>query len=259
MIKCLGIIGGHGSNAAIELQYYLNEEINKRIDTRKYIKTVVINDATVNCDNETIFNLYENTNINQEVEMSIYKAYESLVKQGCNIITIPCNTYSNLLSKNKNIKKSNVKIINIIDVTRDWINYNFPSVKKIGVIGTQQTINSRYYQDRLSNYEIISFSELKLDINSIILCAQYGYYNKQPTKEILTKLCIKEANLVKTMNKIIDKFIENGIQHLILGCTELPLFVKYNRQHLHQIIFIDTMETLAKNIIDILKLINLTV
>ena len=129
MIKCLGIIGGHGSNAAIELQYYLNEEINKRIDTRKYIKIVVINDTTVNTSDETIFNLYENTNINQEVEMSIYKAYESLVKQGCNIITIPCNTYSNLLSKNKNIKKSNVKIINIIDVTRDWINYNLPSVK----------------------------------------------------------------------------------------------------------------------------------
>ena len=59
---CLGIIGGHGSNAAIELQYYINEEINKLIDTRKYIKTFVINDATVNNDNETIFDLYENTN-----------------------------------------------------------------------------------------------------------------------------------------------------------------------------------------------------
>jgi len=51
------------------------------------------------------------------------------------------------------------------------------------------------------------------------------------------------------MNKIIDKFIENGIQHPILVCTELPLFVKYNRQHLHQIIFIDTMKTMAKTLL----------
>ena len=72
---CLGIIGGHGSNAAIELQYYINEEINKHADTRKYIKTFVINDATVNNDNETIFDLYENTN--ERVEKSIYDAYNN--------------------------------------------------------------------------------------------------------------------------------------------------------------------------------------
>jgi aspartate racemase len=240
---CLGIIGGHGSNAAIELQYYINEEINKQLDTRKYIKTFVINDATVNNDNETILDLYENTN--ERVEKSIYDAYNNLVKLGCNIITIPCNTYSNILS---NISDS--KIINIIDVTCNWINYTFPTVRKIGLIATQQTINSKFYHNRLQNHEIICYEDLKLDINTIILCAQYGYYKLQPTKEILEKLHIEEHNLIKTMNKIINKFTENGIRHLILGCTELPLFVKYNKQYLNDITFIDTMEILAKNILE---------
>jgi len=240
---CLGIIGGHGSNAAIELQYYINEEINKHVDTRKYIKTFVINDATVNNDNETILDLYENTN--ERVEKSIYDAYNNLVKLGCNIITIPCNTYSNILS---NISDS--KIINIIDVTCNWINYTFPTVRKIGLIATQQTINSKFYHNRLQNHEIICYEDLKLDINTIILCAQYGYYKLQPTKEILEKLHIEEHNLIKTMNKIINKFTENGVHHLILGCTELPLFVKYNKQYLNDITFIDTMEILAKNIVE---------
>jgi len=240
---CLGIIGGHGSNAAIELQYYINEEINKQLDTRKYIKTFVINDATVNNDNETILDLYENTN--EKVEKSIYDAYNNLVKLGCDIITIPCNTYSNILS---NISDS--KIINIIDVTCNWINYTFPTVRKIGLIATQQTINSKFYHNRLQNHEIICYEDLKLDINTIILCAQYGYYKLQPTKEILEKLHIEEHNLIKTMNKIINKFTENGIHHLILGCTELPLFVKYNKQYLNDITFIDTMEILAKNILE---------
>jgi len=240
----LGIIGGHGSNAAIELQYYINQEINKKLNTRKYIKTFVINDATVNNDNETIFDLYENKN--EKVDKSIYEAYNNLVKLGCNIITIPCNTYSNILSK----IKSNVKIINIIDVTCNWINYTFPKIRKIGLIATQQTINSKFYHDRLKNHEIICYEDLKLDINTIILCAQYGYYKLQPTKEILEKLQIEEANLIKTMNKIINKFTENGINHLILGCTELPLFVKYNKQYLNDIMFIDTMEILAKNILE---------
>ena len=240
---CLGIIGGHGSNAAIELQYYINEEINKHADTRKYIKTFVINDATVNNDNETIFDLYENTN--ERVEKSIYDAYNNLVNLGCNIITIPCNTYSSILS---NISDS--KIINIIDVTCNWINYTFPTVRKIGLIATQQTINSKFYHNRLQNHEVICYEDLKLDINTIILCAQYGYYKLQPTKEILEKLHIEEHNLIKIMNKIINKFTENGIHHLILGCTELPLFVKYNKQYLNDIIFIDTMEILAKNILE---------
>lgn len=241
---CLGIIGGHGSNAAIELQYYINQEINKKLNTRKYIKTFVINDATVNNDNETIFDLYENTN--EKVDKSIYEAYNNLVKLGCNIITIPCNTYSNILSK----IKSNIKIINIIDVTCNWINYTFPKVRKIGLIATQQTINSKFYHNRLQNHEIICYDDLKLDINTIILCAQYGYYKLQPTKEILEKLHIEEANLIKIMNKIINKFTENGIHHLILGCTELPLFVKYNKQYLNDIMFIDTMDILAKNILE---------
>jgi aspartate/glutamate racemase len=240
----LGIIGGHGSNAAIELQYYINQEINKQLDTRKYIKTFVINDATVNNDDETIFDLYENTN--EKVEKSIYDAYNNLVKLGCNIITIPCNTYSNILSK----IISNIKIINIIDVTCNWVNYTFPKVRKIGLIATQQTINSKFYHDRLQNYEIICYEDLKLDINTIILCAQYGYYKLQPTKQILEKLHIEETDLIKIMNKIINKFIENGIHHLILGCTELPLFVKYNKQYLNDIMFIDTMEILAKNILE---------
>ena len=241
---CLGIIGGHGSNAAIELQYYINEEINKYVDTRKYIKTFVINDATVNNDNETILDLYENTN--ERVEKSIYDAYNNLVKLGCNIITIPCNTYSNILSEHI----SDSKIINIIDVTCNWINYTFPTVRKIGLIATQQTINSKFYHNRLQNHKIICYEDLKLDINTIILCAQYGYYKLQPTKEILEKLHIEETNLIKTMNKIINRFTENGIHHLILGCTELPLFVKYNKQYLNDITFIDTMEILAKTILE---------
>ena len=247
--KCLGIIGGHGYNATIELQYYINEEINKYFDTRNYIKTFVINDATINSETETIDNLYENTDNNSKIEESIYDSYRCLIKMGCNIITIPCNTYSDLLSKNKYIQDSTIKLINVVEVTCNWINYNLPSIPKIGLIATQQTIDSRLYQNRLFNYEIISFSELKLDINSIILCAQYGYYKKPPPQKILSKLNINTKNLIKTMNKIINKFRDNGINHLILGCTELPVFVKYNIENINNIIFIDTLEILSKNII----------
>ena len=248
--KCLGIIGGHGYNATIELQYYINEEINKYFDTRNYIKTFVINDATINSETETIDNLYENTDNNSKIEESIYDSYCSLIKMGCNIITIPCNTYSDLLSKNKYIQQSNIKLINIVEVTCNWINYNLPRIPKIGLIATQQTIDSKLYQNRLFNYEIITFPELKLDINSIILSTQYGYYKTSPPQKILSKLNIKTTSLIDTMNKIINKFRDNGINHLILGCTELPIFVKYNIKYLNNIIFIDTLEILSKNIIE---------
>lgn len=255
-MKCLGIIGGHGSNAAIELQYYINENINKCLDTRRYIKTITINDATVNSDRETINNLYKDTKINKLVEEDIFNSVKSLIKLGCDVITIPCNTYSNLLSKNKNIKNikkikdNNVEIVNIIDVTSNWVIDNFPNVKRIGLIGTSVTIDSRFYHDKLKDYEIICYKELEDDINSIILCVQYGYYKKNPSKRLLLKLGIKNTtSLVRRMNKIINKFKKNGIQHLILGCTELPLFVKYNISKLNKIKFIDTMEILAEHMI----------
>jgi len=256
-MKSLGIIGGHGSNAAIELQYYINEYINKNKETLRYIRTITINDATLNNDSDTINNLYKNTKISDLVEEDIFISLKSLIKLGCNVITLPCNTYSSLLSKNKNIKKirnikkNNVKIINIIEVASNWINNNLTNVKKIGLIGTPTTINSRFYHDKLQDYEIVCYEELADDINSIILCAQYGYYKEKPPKKLLLKLGIKNnTSLVRKMNKIINKFKKNGINHLILGCTELPLFVKYNIHELNNIKFIDTMKILAEHMVN---------
>ena len=249
--KILGIIGGHGYNTAIELQYIINKKINEKFNTRNYIKTFIINDATINNDDETILNLYENTEVNYDIEKSIFSIYNDLIKLGCTIITIPCNTYSNLLSKNKFITKNNVKIINIVDSTKAWISYNLPTIKNIGLIATQQTIKSGLYHNNLKNYNIITFDDLKLDINSIILCVQYGLYRKSPSKSELSQLKMQSGDFIKIMNKIILKFLNNRINHLILGCTELPVFVNYNITKLAKINYIDTLSILAETIINV--------
>ena len=267
-VKCLGIIGGYEYNATIELQYYINEEINKNIDTRNYIKTFVINDAVVNSDEDTYDN-NTNTNSKRIIEMSVYKAYNNLIELGCNIIAIPCNTYSNLLLNNTilqsdikilqsdikiiqsdtkiiqsdiKILQSDIKIINCVDATINWINSNLPMVKKIGLIDKQEAISSRLYQDRLINYDIVSFNELKYDISSIIVC----HHNREPSKDFK----LNNKSLVEKMNRIIDTFVKNGINHIILGCPELSLFIKYNRRNLNSVVFIDTLEILAKNIVN---------
>ena len=116
-----------------------------------------------------------------------------------NIIIVACGTVSsNAFKELKLISK--IPIINILDYTINYINKRY---KKIGVIGTKGTIESKYFEKNLKNLQV---------------------------QTLATPLLVPliESNKIDTLefNQVLNKYLEKfkNIEVLVLGCTHYPLF-----------------------------------
>jgi aspartate/glutamate racemase len=257
MIKTIGIIGGHGYNATIHFQQILCEEFNKKFLSRKYLKTIVINNSTLYSDLDNFDNIYNNNNDNNELfKIDINKNYELLKNLNVDLIVLPCNTYSYYLTKINLNSEIKIMCLNIIEETCKFINNNLlfggnntnikPNIK-IGIISTKQTIENNLYHKNLK-CELYYNSELLDDISLIIFCSQYGYFNKEIDNEFKLKYNLSEINLIEKFNNIIDIYLKNNVTHIILGCTELPLFYYYNKEKLNnKINYISSTQILAES------------
>lgn len=133
-----------------------------------------------------------------------------LLDQECKIIVIACNTASAIAFETvQNTCNNKAIAINVIDpVVAHTINSN---AKKIGIIGTKNTINSKVYSNKihLGNQNIKTAS---LATPLLVPMIEEGFYQNKISETILDNYLGNE--LLK------------GIDHLILGCTHYPLIEK---------------------------------
>ena len=104
-------------------------------------------------------------------------------------------------------------MISIIETTAESI--QSMGLKKIGLLGTIFTMQSDFYQDVLLKYNIetiVPSPEDQQVVNEIIF--------DELTYHILT-----QESKQKYLD-VISRLHEEGVEGVILGCTEIPLLVK---------------------------------
>ncbi len=137
------------------------------------------------------------------------EAISFLKDKGIKILLIACNTSSSLALPNLN-KDYDFKIIGVVDAGVEEA-VKVSRVKRVGVIGTEATINSKAYEKRLK--------ELDPDI------------------EVFSKSCplfvplveeswIDEPESFKIAEKYLKSLKDKKIDTLILGCTHYPFMKK---------------------------------
>ena len=80
----------------------------------------------------------------------------------------------------------------------------------------------------------------------------FGYYDTKNIPNSLKKSLNLDKNidLISIFDSIVKKYNQNNIEYIILGCTELPLFVNKNNIQYDNIKFIDTTQLLVDNILN---------
>jgi len=110
-------------------------------------------------------------------------------------------------------KRTNLKVVHIAEATaKAAIKKN---VKKVLLLGTKFTMEGTFYKTILNDNNIevlIPNTEDRQFIHNVI-------YNE------LVRGIIKEESKTKYIS-IINKFKEQGIEGVVLGCTEIPLLIK---------------------------------
>ena len=144
---------------------------------------------------------------------TMVEAAKSLERGGADFIVIASNTMNStagLIEENVSIP-----VLNIIDAVGGAVNDR--GLKTVALLGTKYTMEEDFYRGRLERdygLKVVTPNAAERDyINAVIfdeLCA--GVFKKTSRHRF---------------EKIIDRLVkEEGVEGVILGCTEIPLLMK---------------------------------
>ncbi len=133
---------------------------------------------------------------------------ETLLAQKCKVIVVACNTASAAaFDAVRYVVKDKALLFNVIDPVINHVTANHQN-KKIGLIGTKQTIKSKAYANRLyERTDKIELSSLATPV--LVSLIEDGLLDTNATQEIISHYLTHPS-------------LQN-ISSLILGCTHYPL------------------------------------
>lgn len=147
---------------------------------------------------------------NKSKELITHYAFEDtnfLLSKGANLIIVACNTVSAVASDELKKKYKDIPIFEVITPAVDKA-VKVTQNKRIGVIGTRATINSRIYEDKIKAIKN-GFQIFGKACPLFVPLVEEGWAERPETKIIAKKY------LFSLKSRQIDT--------LILGCTHYPL------------------------------------
>lgn len=162
-----------------------------------------------------------------------------LLEQGCKVIVIACNSASAAAYELvKEYVGSRAIVINVIDPVVGVVAKKY-SDKKVGLIGTKQTVSSGAYDSKLAKANpTIELSSLATPL--LVPMIEEGFVNNNISHNIIDQY-MKEPMLKK-------------IKALILGCTHYPLIKSEIKNYFSsEIDVIDAPETVSLLLKEVLE------
>jgi len=172
----------------------------------------------------------------KEVSTYVDKIIKYFESRNVKTIILACNTATSMLLKDLR-KKLNLPMFGTIDGVAYTVN-KISENKKVGIIGTQGTINSGAYQDALKkeNTDFIVHAKACPEFVGLV---ENGKFDG--------------SEVEMTIKKYLLPLKEKGIDSLILGCTHYPYLIPVIKKVLgDQIKLINPAETMAEKAKNIL-------
>ena len=227
-MKTIGIIGGMSYESSIHYYERINNQVNKLAGGLTCAKMIIYN---VNFEEIRILML---NNEWDKIGIELGKIAKTLENAGADYIAIATNTMHKLADYIQ--KQINIPLIHIADCVADKCKEK--KVLNVGLLGTKYTMVEDFLINRLKENDLtVSTPKEEEQINEI-------------DRIIFDELCkgeIKESSkkyFVDVINKMVK---ENGIEGIILGCTEIEMLVK--QSDLNIPIF-DTTQSHIDSIVD---------
>lgn len=230
-MKKLGLVGGMGPESTIpyyhDIVYGVQNKVGKNFFPNMTIESVNVFDILKMCE----LKQYEAL-INY-----LMAAINNLISSGVDFVALSANTPHIVFDELKN--RSNIPLVSIIDATCNEAKRR--NISKVGLLGTIFTMNGDFFKKPFTknHIEVITPSDEEMDV-----------VNQKISQELEFGI-VKEETLSAFLKIVQRMKVEDGIQAIVLGCTELPLLFKGVQTPVE---CLDTMqihiETLINMIID---------
>ncbi len=204
-MKLIGLLGGMSWESTSEYYKIMNTEVTKRLGGH-YSAEVLIYSLNFT----EIKDLHFKGDWEGVAEMLTARTLK-LEQAGVKAIVICTNTMHIVADKIQ--EKISIPIIHIVHETGKKVKEK--NIKKIGLLGTKDTMEKPLYKDIFKDsygIEIVTPNqEDRIKINDIIYDELvFGKITKESKEKFLG---------------IISKLLEDGAEGIILGCTEIPLLI----------------------------------
>jgi aspartate racemase len=220
----IGILGGMGPEAGLDLADKLIALTSAKCD-QDHIPFILFS-LPASVPDRTSF-LLGQTDINPAY--GIADQFRKMSKMGVTIAAMACNTahadpifdVTVGLLRDKGVE---IRILHMVRETIAYIRGCFPGIKRVGILGTQGTYQSRLYDRALEDVGLEAVIPDPKVREDYIHDALYD-----PLFGIKTCPGAVSEEATRRIRSAIGHLHELGAEAIILGCTELPLAVKESR------------------------------
>ncbi len=227
----IGVVGGVGPAATVDFMNKIIRNTPARRD-QEHIKLVVEQNPQIPDRTESLIGE------GADPTVALYSTCKKLEADEADLIAIPCNTAHAFVERIQ--PYLSIPIINMLFETVDYLCKHHPECRKVGLLATSGTIQSRVYHDILEKAGLaIQVPDEKHQ--AYVMSAIYG---EQGVKAGFTNgICSDE--LMQALGHLVDQ----EAQAVILGCTELPLLLAQDEAYSvagKSIVLLDPSEILAR-------------
>ncbi|KXB06764.1 hypothetical protein AKJ51_02930 [candidate division MSBL1 archaeon SCGC-AAA382A20] len=205
-MKNIGILGGMAPDSTVEYYRILISLTKKRGWGKKYPEIIIFS------LNFKKFYEHLSARNNPKVISILSKRIDALERAGADFALLASNTphiFFDEIDKN-----SQIPLLSIASATAEEAKRR--DYKKVGLIGTNYTMNGNFYEKEFEKKSISlktpNENEKKYVHNKIFKEIAEGKFIEETRKKLV--------QIVKRMKK------KEEIDAVVLGCTELPLFLK---------------------------------
>lgn len=205
LYKTIGILGGLTPESTVTYYMHVVHRYQELYGNHGYPECIVYGVS---------FQKYEdwmNAEDWDSIEKELLKGLKTLKRAGADFAVIATNTMHLLFDKLQ--AQIDLPMISIVDAAAESV--IDAGLKKIGLIGTQFTMNRPFYREGLEKHGIDVIIPGKEDQNYIL----------KVLWEELSLGILKEESRQGYL-KIIDKLVSQGAEGIVLGCTEIPLLIR---------------------------------
>jgi aspartate racemase len=212
----VGIVGGMGPESTVDYYQSIISKFQEKIGSKEDLPELFINSINM----YKMFNLLMNGQT-EELINYLAEAVQNMKNIGCDFVVMSANTPHIVFEQVQ--QKVQVPMISIVEET--YKKAEELGLERIGLLGTKFTMESDFFKKPfISNQkDIVVPNPLEQEYihKKIVEELENGIVNNETKKEFL--------NIVTQMIN------RDGIQGIILGCTELPMLIKNEDLNIHQL------------------------
>ncbi|TXN36114.1 amino acid racemase [Flagellimonas hymeniacidonis] len=201
-MKKIGLVGGISWTSTLDYYKGINEGINRKLGGLDAAECVIYSLNFGDIQRKTWVNSFD-------LILNACKTVESI---GVDAIVLCANTAH--LFADTIQREIDIPIIHIVKAAASEIQKS--GLQKVGLLGTQFTMEMNFYHDKLNEYDIqILIPESQEEIAEIqhIIKNELG-------KGIIT------SESKKKFIQYAEKLISRGAEGIMLGCTEIPMLIE---------------------------------